>query len=568
MTALLLVAVTLVVTGCNDGDDGAPIDPSDTTPPTAVSDLAAIALTQTSATLGWTAPGDDGMLGMAERYDLRFSTDSLAVWDAMTRPAAPSPPRAAGTAETTTVALLTAGTAYTFELRTVDEAGNWSGPSNRLRASTASPPDLVAPARVNDLAVAYPSGTTITVSWSIVGDDGFSGGPAAAYDLRYATSAATPWEAMTEVSGEPTPLAAGSSQSMTVSGLTFSTTYYFQLRVADEVPNWSDLSNVATGTTLARGEVCGPILRDTRWTLAESPYRLTCNVGVGNGATLTIAPGVEIEIPGALSINETATLIADGTAVAPIRFFGAGQMTFRGLRGDWANDSTYAAGSLMRHCTVELPIDCTTAPVFINCTIRGNASPYSVVTITEDNIPEVRFLRCLFENHLGYGSPILLGAQRSLFLIGCTFRNNRTYDALGGSALTLTQGGWCRIRNSTFTGNSSQYGTNILIRSVQFFEMTCSELSGPDCALLLTQSSGSSTYPIRIEDCNLAGLGDCFVYNRSQNTITLPNNWWGTTDSLEVFSRIFDCRDGDGNRGCALVQPLRTGPVNIAECGE
>ena len=38
---------------------------------------------------------------------------------------------------------------------------------------------------------------------------------------------------------------------MTVSGLTASTTYYFGLETADEVPNWSAISNSPSGTTSA-----------------------------------------------------------------------------------------------------------------------------------------------------------------------------------------------------------------------------------------------------------------------------------------------------------------------------
>ena len=49
------------------------------------------------------------------------------------------------------------------------------------------------------------------------------------------------------MTGEPTPAAAGTSQNMTVSGLTASTTYYFAMKTSDEVPNTSALSNVASG---------------------------------------------------------------------------------------------------------------------------------------------------------------------------------------------------------------------------------------------------------------------------------------------------------------------------------
>ena len=45
------------------------------------------------------------------------------------------------------------------------------------------------------------------------------------------------WATATQVTGEPTPAAAGTNQNMTVSGLSADTTYYFAMKTADEVPN-------------------------------------------------------------------------------------------------------------------------------------------------------------------------------------------------------------------------------------------------------------------------------------------------------------------------------------------
>ncbi len=92
--------------------------------------------------------------------------------------------------------------------------------------------------------------TTVTLSWTTPGDDGLTG-TASQFDLRYSTSAinsgnfssATRWTAM------PTPGSSGSTQSVTVTGLTPNTTYYFAMKTADNVPNWSGISNVVSFTT-------------------------------------------------------------------------------------------------------------------------------------------------------------------------------------------------------------------------------------------------------------------------------------------------------------------------------
>ena len=95
---------------------------------------------------------------------------------------------------------------------------------------------------------------SLTLEWTAPGDDGVVG-RATSYDLRYRTvgitgvDTVTWWNGATTVSGEPAPGTAGTTDAMTVTGLSQGTTYYFIIRAADEVPNWSGFSNVAVGTT-------------------------------------------------------------------------------------------------------------------------------------------------------------------------------------------------------------------------------------------------------------------------------------------------------------------------------
>ncbi len=82
-------------------------------------------------TLSWTAPGDDGGIGTAASYDVRFSLlpiPDLAAFDSATQVAGEPSPSAAGTVETLEVNL--ASGTYYFAIRTTDEAANASGLSN------------------------------------------------------------------------------------------------------------------------------------------------------------------------------------------------------------------------------------------------------------------------------------------------------------------------------------------------------------------------------------------------------------------------------------------------------
>lgn len=111
--------------------------------------------------------------------------------------------------------------------------------------------DTVAPSAVTNLATGSPSISSITLTWTAPGDDG-NIGTASQYDIRYSTSAITDlnWASATQVSGVPAPKTAGSVETFAVTGLSSGATYYFAIKTADEVPNWSAISNSPSGTTL------------------------------------------------------------------------------------------------------------------------------------------------------------------------------------------------------------------------------------------------------------------------------------------------------------------------------
>lgn len=123
--------------------------------------------------------------------------------------------------------------------------------------------DTTPPARVDNLSVTETSISSTTLSWLVPGDDGMDG-TAASYDLRYATSTITDlaWGGANQVTNEPVPQAASSTQTLVVTGLNSETTYYFAIKTKDEADNESELSNVASATTLALPEP-GPGVDET-----------------------------------------------------------------------------------------------------------------------------------------------------------------------------------------------------------------------------------------------------------------------------------------------------------------
>jgi len=119
------------------------ITPSDTTPPSAITDLTA----ESGATIGsinldWTAPGNDGTIGTATSYLVRYSTALINAsnWASATAITADVPtPQVYGSSESMTVTGLMPSADYYFAIRALDDGPNLSDSSNSPSATAAVP---------------------------------------------------------------------------------------------------------------------------------------------------------------------------------------------------------------------------------------------------------------------------------------------------------------------------------------------------------------------------------------------------------------------------------------------
>ncbi|MEW6325710.1 MAG: hypothetical protein AB1515_10040, partial [Nitrospirota bacterium] len=245
-------------------------------------------VSSTHIELKWLATGDDLNAGTAAVYDLRYRigatfanpADYQAAFQVLGEPA----PALVGTTQRMRVTGLNPDTVYCFAITAVDEAGNVS--SLNLSPPDSLPPapdvlnstvcarteqeDHIPPAAVVTLAAApatngaYTYTDQILVTWTSVGDDNpthpdnLTGTPcypdrtpcvATSYDLRYSIAPITDdlsFANAIPVSGVPVPQPAGGAESVIVTGLQSGQTYYFAMKVRDEVPNTSPMSNVAS----------------------------------------------------------------------------------------------------------------------------------------------------------------------------------------------------------------------------------------------------------------------------------------------------------------------------------
>lgn len=239
-----------------DGTDGAEVKGptrNDTTPPAAITTLAAVVAGNASVQLTWTAPGDDGNSGTATSYQVRYATSPIlqAGWASATPVTGLLPaPEEAGSVQSVVISGLNpANQTLTlhFAIIAVDELDNAGAVSNSPAATFQA--DLVAPAVAGNFSVAGVNGHTVRLSWVAPGDDG-STGQASSYQVRFSTLPILDeagFQSATPVGGTiPTPALAGTTQQMDVIDLPPGL-YHFAMRAMDDVQNAGGLALQAGG---------------------------------------------------------------------------------------------------------------------------------------------------------------------------------------------------------------------------------------------------------------------------------------------------------------------------------
>jgi hypothetical protein len=119
--------------------------------------------------------------------------------------------------------------------------------------------DNIAPSDVADLAASANTTNSINLTWTATGDD-FGEGTAFLYDIRYSTAPITVenFDQAIQAEKEPEPGVAGTTQTFTIGGLEFNTSYYFAMKVRDRQFNFSGMSNVPMATTPGPPEITSP----------------------------------------------------------------------------------------------------------------------------------------------------------------------------------------------------------------------------------------------------------------------------------------------------------------------
>ncbi|MBU1699931.1 MAG: hypothetical protein KJ970_09270 [Candidatus Eisenbacteria bacterium] len=234
----------------------------DTIASSAIHDLEIFSFDETSATLIWTAPGDDGDIGQAAEYDLRYDFGPISEenWAAAHRVQGVPRPGSVDTNEFFTINDLETGRAYFVGIKTLDDRSNASELSNVVSVTPAQ--DNLPPGQVLDLNATNAIGHSVSLTWTSPGDNGYVG-LALEYDLRYSEAQITEdsWNEATRVHDVFQPGVAGREEAYIVHNLELETPYFFAIKTADDELNWSEMSNVVSATTIALAKLTHSLRR-------------------------------------------------------------------------------------------------------------------------------------------------------------------------------------------------------------------------------------------------------------------------------------------------------------------
>jgi uncharacterized protein YjdB len=294
------------------------------------------------------------------------------------------------------------------------------------------------------------------------------------------------------------------SSAPEVLAVTADSTFALSVGVATITARAEALS-VSITVTVNRGPtlVGGIISTDTRWTRDASPYRLTSNVQVAYGATLTIDPGVTVEGAGR-RLDAWGALHAVGTQALPIQLTGLNV----GGRGEAGKPFTLRMErTVMDGGSLYAP---TGNEIYGSLVLRGSTlrdlSSYMYVwyPVADVVIEGNRFIRT---------GGISVGADMRTTPIRVYIRNNAFKDWTGLFAVE----------------NWASYGGEVMVvERNSFLDVGAPTLRLP------------------------AGYHDA--------RMNAPSNWWGTTDEDVIGYMIEDSGDLLDAAGVIEFRPFLTAP--------
>jgi ferredoxin len=224
----------------------------DTIPPAPITELSGVSFHVGRLDIQFISTGDDSTKGITYKYDF-FLTDSAG--DTLEIDYEAPNPGITGYWEYWPPIFNLPSEDLSIHITALDEVGNRSAEA----VATASIYENIAPAAIVDLEMENVLADGFTLTWSAVGDDGYTG-TADHYIIKIHTEPITNsnWLGIEEYPNSLVPSPAGDIQFFIINDLSENTLYFAAVKTIDEWNNISYLSNVVQGTTLAIPDLIAP----------------------------------------------------------------------------------------------------------------------------------------------------------------------------------------------------------------------------------------------------------------------------------------------------------------------
>ncbi|MCP3868347.1 MAG: DUF1565 domain-containing protein, partial [Gammaproteobacteria bacterium] len=264
----------------------------------------------------WDFSGDDGTgADDVVRYEVFRSQAQFTGFDQVGQ-------KAAGLNQFDDIGV-TLGQSYYYFIRTVDHAGNSTdsvtyGPAIPMTSVDSTPPEEVE----GFTAVSVYLNSTQASAYMTWTGSANTAGDLVDQRLYISIDGGTNWGNNAPSYNNGQPLSLGRTlRSYQLTGLTVGQTYSLRLTTVDLVPNESagvTLDVTPQGSPEEYASIGGTLAQDML--LQSGVFRITSNLQVPSGITLTLSPGVIFKFDPGQSLNVSGGLNAAGTALQPIVF--------------------------------------------------------------------------------------------------------------------------------------------------------------------------------------------------------------------------------------------------------
>jgi hypothetical protein len=382
------------------------------------------------------------------------------------------------------------------------------------------------------------------------------------------------------------------------------------------------LSTSCFAVSVDSSTIIGIITSDAIWIPSGSPYTLTGPAAIAVGATLTIEPGVTVNLNNNyLQVN--GTLVAEGTESEPITFKN-GSVDFTASSISW-NDQNDTGSKIENAIFVLSGISTRGTSPKLSQLTNGTISVYSgAPTITQSNLAEINILQgtpVISNNNISGGIQSLNAPYDLVLNSSPTITNNNigSWDTANIIVVDLPYTGSPTIFSNTIVGGRIYYGerkgyfgeiwgtymtsygikaagnayiSDNIITDCTFTGIVVSGNATIQRNIIISNSEGvevQNTYSYErnsatirnntitggagiklsedssatINYNNLADITSSKVYLETANDVDATLNWWGTTDTNNITQSIRDSKT-DFNLGTVTFTPFLSTPNNQA----